>query len=283
MGNSKYPFLSEGEENGTGSKDEPYIIHAKLSESWIQGLSRVLIGALIGSLLTIFYSQYQKNRDDLNQQFTIRKEVIHALSNFIFERRERAVLLAYGLKSGANLLDIRHRKRQYDETYVNWNKNQTVNLVNIKSIIPSTAYDPVKKAYSETIGDLFSTADSCLTDAYNIRLDGAPEALERSQKLIKDCQTFPALAVLKECGSLTIWAIDELARNNLEQQRKTILNPTSLQFWGFKAEIQSTKKANADPILKRTINTKTKSFFERFNKLEQECTLTLPSNTASKS
>ena len=137
MENSKYPFLSGGEDNGTGSKDEPYVIHAKISESWVQGLSRVLIGALIGSLLTIFYSQYQKNRDDLNQQFAVRKEVIHSLSNFIFERRERAVLLAYGLKSGANLLDIRHRKRQYDETYVNWNKNQTVNLVNIKSIVPS--------------------------------------------------------------------------------------------------------------------------------------------------
>ena len=69
-----------------------------------------IITACVGAWLGQTYAKYQS-----------RKQSIENLVHLIYERRTRAGMVASALRRGADIEEVRYRKRAYDETYVDWN------------------------------------------------------------------------------------------------------------------------------------------------------------------
>lgn len=121
-------------------------------------LSGAINGAVVGAIAA-WYSVEQS-----------RKEAVHALSTFVYERRARAELLASSLRRRADLEELRERKRQYDEVYVNWNKNLQANLFRIRDVLQSHEYSFFEQQTEFRLTAIFRDIDRCLTEAYDARI-----------------------------------------------------------------------------------------------------------------
>jgi hypothetical protein len=133
-------------------------------------LSAVLNGiitACVGAWLGQTYAKYQS-----------RKQSIEALVHLIYERRTRAGMVASALRRGADIEEIRYRKRAYDETYVEWNKNVMQNIFAIREITGEYMISVLEKSYEDGLVAAMSDVDRCLTKAYDVRIANGDPTVE---------------------------------------------------------------------------------------------------------
>src|SRR5262245_57511683 len=64
-----------------------------------------------------------------------RRSSVQGLADLVYERRARAGLVVSSLRRGADLDELRHRKRTYDEVFVEWNRRIQVNLLQIRDVM----------------------------------------------------------------------------------------------------------------------------------------------------
>jgi hypothetical protein len=133
-------------------------------------LSAVLNGiitASVGAWLGQTYARYQA-----------RRQSIESLVHLVYERRTRAGMVASALKRGADLDEVRFRKRAYDEAYVEWNKNIMQNIFAIREVTGEHMISSLEGQFQDGLVAAMSDVDRCLTKAYDARLANGDPKIE---------------------------------------------------------------------------------------------------------
>ena len=120
-----------------------------------------LVTASIGAWLAQTYARAQQ-----------RQEAIKLMSNLIYERRTRAGMVVSTMRRLADAEELKHRKRLYDEVYVDWNKNVRLNLFVIREVMGEKQLSVFEQDFEELLIHPMSLIDNCLTQAYDVKLAG---------------------------------------------------------------------------------------------------------------
>jgi len=151
-----------------------------------------VIGAFLNGVVTGVVGSWIAQRYSNEQT---RKEAVHALSTHIYERRATAELVASSLRRGADLDELRERKRRYDEAYLNWNKNLLANLLRIRDVLATDVYSFFEQQTEFRLTAILKEIDACLTAAYDARLAG-----KEPGPLLDGCQMRSRLQESLDCG-----------------------------------------------------------------------------------
>ena len=118
-----------------------------------------IITASVGAWLGQTYAKYQA-----------RRQSIESLVHLVYERRTRAGMVSSALRRGADIDEIRFRKRAYDEAYVEWNKNIMQNIFAIREVTGEHMISSLEKDFEDGLVASMSDVDRCLTKAYDARI-----------------------------------------------------------------------------------------------------------------
>lgn len=144
-----------------------------------------LITASVGAWLGQTYAKYQA-----------RRQSIESMVHLVYERRTRAGMVASALKRGADIDEVRFRKRAYDEAYVTWNKNIMQDMFAIREITGEHTQSTLEKHMEDGLVAAMSDVDRCLTKAYDVRLaNGDPKPL------IEQCRMGDLQQFVLDCGA----------------------------------------------------------------------------------
>lgn len=142
-----------------------------------------IITASVGAYLGQAYAKYQA-----------RRQSIESLVHLVYERRTRAGLVASAIRRGADMDELRYRKRAYDEAYVDWNKNVMQNIFAIREVTGEHMISGLEKYYEDGLVAAMANVDRCLTKAYDVRIsqgDGAAElstcGYNQQHQFVLDC------------------------------------------------------------------------------------------------
>lgn len=106
-------------------------------------------------------------------QAEVRAEAVRSFSRALYGRRTRAELVVSSLRRGAELEEVRRRKRDYDAVYVEWNTNHKANLLTIREIVADSLYTEWESQVEfGLVPRIFAPMDACVTRAYDARLAG---------------------------------------------------------------------------------------------------------------
>lgn len=133
--------------------------------TFLSAALNAIITAGVGAWLGQTYAKYQA-----------RRQSIESLVHLVYERRTRAGMVTSALKRGADIDEIRYRKRAYDEAYVDWNKNVMQNVFAIREVTGEHMISGLEKYYEDGLVAAMANVDRCLTKAYDARLaNGDPK------------------------------------------------------------------------------------------------------------
>lgn len=116
--------------------------------------------------------------------------------HLVYERRTRAGMVASALRRGADLDEVRYRKRAYDETYVDWNKNVMQNIFAIREVTGEHMISGLEKYYEDGLVAAMSDVDRCLTKAYDTRMANGDAKAE-----LEKCHMAENHQFVLDCGA----------------------------------------------------------------------------------
>jgi hypothetical protein len=144
-----------------------------------------LITASVGAWLGQTYAKYQA-----------RRQSIESLVHVVYERRTRAGMVSSALRRGADLEEIRFRKRAYDESYVDWNKNIMQNVFAIREVTGEHMISTLEKDFEDGLVASMSDVDRCLTKAYDARIAG-----QDPKPILDQCHMASLHQFVLDCGA----------------------------------------------------------------------------------
>ncbi len=144
-----------------------------------------LVTASVGSWLAHSYSTAQTRRASIN-----------GLSALLYDRRTKAGLVVSSLRRNAEMEEIRHRKRGYDEAYVDWNKNLRQNLFAIREVMGESAFTSLEQDFEKYLVDPLSKMDGCVTRAYDLKITG-----QDALKELETCRMADLYQLTLDCGA----------------------------------------------------------------------------------
>lgn len=144
-----------------------------------------LITASVGAWLGQTYAKYQA-----------RRQSIESIVHLVYERRTRAGMVSSSLKRGADLDEIRFRKRAYDEAYVEWNKNIMQNVFAIREVTGEHMISTLEKDFEDGLVAAMSDVDRCLTKAYDARIAG-----QDPKPILDQCHMADLHQFVLDCGA----------------------------------------------------------------------------------
>lgn len=163
-------------------------------------LTIALVSFALTGLLGVAFSQWITNRAKEAERTRVetesRKAAVQNLSRSIYERRARADMLASSFFRGAQLDEIKERKKLYDEALVRWNTNNQTNLFLVREVLRSDEYSFIESSVEFTLVDkIFRPLDLCLTRTYDAAIAGNPAA-----NIVEECQARKLLQEALDCG-----------------------------------------------------------------------------------
>lgn len=157
------------------------LIAFALVSAAINGIITASVGAWLGQT----YTKYQA-----------RRQSIENLVHLVYERRTRAGMVASSLRRGADLDEIRFRKRAYDEAYVDWNKNVMQNVFAIREVTGEHLISGLETYYENGLVESMADVDRCLTKAYDARLANSDPKVE-----LEKCHMAALHQFVLDCGA----------------------------------------------------------------------------------
>ncbi len=151
-------------------------------------LSAVLNGAItasVGAWLGQTYARYQS-----------RRQSIESIVHLVYERRTRAGMVSSALRRGADLDEVRFRKRAYDEAYVEWNKNIMQNIFAIREVTGEHMISTLEGDFQDNLVAAMSDVDRCLTKAFDARIQG-----QDPKPILDDCHMGAMHQFVLDCGA----------------------------------------------------------------------------------
>lgn len=120
-----------------------------------------IVTASVGAWLAQTYASY-----------TAKRQSIDNISALFYTRRTRAGLVVSSLRRGADVDEVKDRKRAYDQAYVEWNANIRRNLFVIRDVMGARSFAPVEQTFEDGLVAALGDIDACLTKAYDTRVQG---------------------------------------------------------------------------------------------------------------
>lgn len=156
------------------------ILFALLSAA-LNGIITASVGAWLGQT----YARYQA-----------RRQSIDSIVKLVYDRRTRAGMVASALRRGADIDEIRFRKRAYDEAYVAWNTSIMQNIFAIREVTGEHMISSLEGHFQDQLVAALADMDRCLTKAYDVRIaSGDPKPI------LEQCR-MPALHQFTlDCGA----------------------------------------------------------------------------------
>lgn len=133
-----------------------------------------ILTAVVGPFLIASYNDKQRalEHDRVNYELSLKS--IQEFSRLVDERYTRSTMLASALKRSAPIEEIRERKKQYDEAFVEWGTNLMANAFMIRNISNEPFYSQFEKYIDDGLTRLFRDIDRNLTRAYDNRVQNRP-------------------------------------------------------------------------------------------------------------
>jgi len=144
-----------------------------------------IITASVGAWLGQTYAKYQA-----------RKQSIESLVHLVYERRTRAGMVASALRRGADLEEVKYRKRAYDEAYVDWNKSIMQNIFAIREVTGEYFLSKLEGHFQDGLVAAMADVDRCLTKAYDARL-----AEQDPKPILEQCRMPVLHQFVLDCGA----------------------------------------------------------------------------------
>jgi hypothetical protein len=144
-----------------------------------------LVTASVGAWLAQKYSAIQTQRHSIN-----------AISGMYYERRIKAGMVASSLRRAAEVDEVRQRKRSYDESFVDWNRNIRQNLFAIREVLGDREVTTFEEDFQELLVRPLSLIDACLTKAYDKRIAGQDPLTD-----LADCKWTELYQLTLDCGA----------------------------------------------------------------------------------
>ncbi len=120
-----------------------------------------IVTASVGAWLAQTYSSFQARRASAQ-----------SIADLVYERRTRGGMVVSSLRRGAELEELRFRKRAYDEVFVDWNKRIQNNVLQIREMIGAVEATMLEQQMQELLVPALTEMDVCLTKGYDVRLAG---------------------------------------------------------------------------------------------------------------
>jgi hypothetical protein len=159
-----------------------------------------MVTAAVGTWLAQSYAAYQR-----------KNEAVQRIADLVYERRIRARMAASAIRRKAEPEEIRHRKRAYDEAFVEWNKKVQQNIFRIRDISGETGVTRLETQFQEMLVPALSSIDSCLTKAYDAEIKGTSDA----SAILDACQMNNLHQFVLDCGATFTNELDRLMRQSL--------------------------------------------------------------------
>ena len=144
-----------------------------------------IITASVGAWLGQTYAKYQA-----------RRQSIESIVHLVYERRTRAGMVSSALRRGADIDEVRFRKRAYDEAYVEWNKNIMQNIFAIREVTGETLISSLEGHFQDGLVAAMSDVDRCLTKAYDARI-----ANQEPKAILDQCHMAEMHQFVLDCGA----------------------------------------------------------------------------------
>ncbi|WP_072395719.1 hypothetical protein [Hyphomicrobium sp. CS1GBMeth3] len=144
-----------------------------------------VITASVGAWLAQTYSTYQA-----------RRAAIETIAHLVYERRTRAGMVASAIKRDTEIDEVRHRKRAYDEAYVDWNKNVMLNLFAIREAAGDLDVSSLEPVFENYLIAALADQDRCVTKAYDARL-----ANQDAKAVLEACRMPELHQYVLDCGA----------------------------------------------------------------------------------
>ena len=141
--------------------------HARLSRR--QFIGYALISAVLNGIVTAGVGAY------LAQTYTraqARRQAIETMSHLVYERRTRAGMVVSTLRRQSDLDELKHRKRNYDEVFVAWNRQVRLSLFAIREVMGETKLSVLEQDFEDLLVHPMAQIDNCLTKAYDLKITG---------------------------------------------------------------------------------------------------------------
>jgi hypothetical protein len=184
-----------------------------------------LVTASVGAWLAQKYAAAQS-----------RQQAIQSLSTLIYERRTKAGMVVSSIRRGADLEEVRHRKRSYDETYIDWNKSIRLNLFAIREAMGERAFSTLEQDFETLLVAPLAQMDGCLTRAYDLKISGQDAVAH-----LEACKMATLYQLTLDCGATFSNELYKLTRIRL------------LPFTGPASGDQALAKARIDHGCKRPL------------------------------
>ena len=144
-----------------------------------------IITASVGAWLGQTYARYQS-----------RRQSIESIVHLVYERRTRAGMVSSALRRGADLDEVRFRKRAYDEAYVEWNKNIMQNIFAIREVTGEHMISTLEGDFQDNLVAAMSDVDRCLTKSYDARIQG-----QDPKPILDNCHMAAMHQFVLDCGA----------------------------------------------------------------------------------
>jgi hypothetical protein len=144
-----------------------------------------VITASVGTWLAQTYATYQG-----------RRQSIESIAHLVYERRTRAGMVASAIRRDAEIEEVRHRKRAYDEAYVDWNKNVMLNLFAIREVAGELKLSKLEPFFEDGLVAAMADVDRCITQAYDRRL-----ANQDAKAVLESCRMSELHQFVLDCGA----------------------------------------------------------------------------------
>lgn len=178
-----------------------------------------VITATVGTWLAQTYSKHQT-----------RRQSIENIAHLVYERRTRAGMIASAIRRDADIDELKHRKRAYDESYVDWNKHVMLHLFAIREVAGDLKFSRLEPVFEDKLIAAMADVDRCITRAYDKRL-----ANEDAKAVLAECRMPELHQFVLDCGATFTNELYKL---------------TQLTFIPFTGEFDETKKLAEEKIEK---------------------------------
>lgn len=155
-----------------------------------------IVTASVGAWLAQTYSQHQSRRASVEN-----------IGNLFYARRTRAGMVASALRRNAPIEEVTHRKRAYDEAYVDWNTNIRKNLFVIREVMGKSDFAKLEQSFEDDVVGALSDMDRCLTKAYDERI-----ASRDGVAVLNACKMADIYQFALDCGATYTNELFKLSR-----------------------------------------------------------------------
>lgn len=184
---------------------------ARLTRRQLIGFA--LVSAAINGIVTATVGAWLAQTYSLHQS---RRQSVENIGNLFYARRTRAGMVNSSLRRNAPLEEVQHRKRAYDESYVDWNTNIRKNLFVIREVMGAKDFAKLELQFEEDVVGALADIDRCLTKAYDERIAGRDPV-----PVLAACRMADVYQFALDCGATYTNELFKLSKLNFNPFVKT--------------------------------------------------------------